>query len=529
MTADRKLTRRDLLKTAAVTVPALAIGTQGAAAMTTERQREQPRMNVLIFITDQQRYTQHFPPGWDEENLPGMQRLKAHGLSFDNACTSACMCSPSRATLMTGFFPAQHGVKYTLEENMPNDQYPYQVELPTNFKNVASVMSAAGYNVIYKGKWHLSKPANGSTFVPEDVGKYGFQRWDPPDAGANQAADQAGGGTADNDGRFMNDNGSVQSGDEGVLDFLNGEAARQQPFCLIVSLVNPHDVLFYPLVYEANGYDDSWLVGDIEPPSTALESLVTKPTAQQQFRAFSVGLGPLPTYTDRKNYINYYGNLMKLADDYLVDILDTLETRRMLDNTLIIQTSDHGEGGMSHGLRQKNFNFYEETLRVPLIYSNPQMYERPYHSSALVSHVDFLPTLAGLFDAPDHARADWQGVDYSNLVLEPSHKSVQDYVVFTYDDFQSGQPDPPYPAPPNHIISIREQRYKLAEYYDVDGVEPSQYEMYDLQNDPLETTNLAYNIDQQPRQIRRQYDRLKKKLQDVQETRLQPLHVRPTR
>ena len=76
---------------------------------------------------------------------------------------------------MTGYYPAQHGVKYTLEENMPDDQFP-QVELPRNFKNLGTVMSAAGYNVVYKGKWHLSKPA-GSAFAPSDVAQYGFARW----------------------------------------------------------------------------------------------------------------------------------------------------------------------------------------------------------------------------------------------------------------------------------------------------------------------------------------------------------------
>ena len=71
------------------------------------------------------------------------------------------MCSPARSTLMTGYFPAQHGVKYTLEEDMPAAEYP-QVELPTDLANLATVMSAAGYNVVYKGKWHCSKPAGGT-------------------------------------------------------------------------------------------------------------------------------------------------------------------------------------------------------------------------------------------------------------------------------------------------------------------------------------------------------------------------------
>ena len=78
----------------------------------------------------------HFPPDWAEQNLPGAERLQQNGLTFDRAFCNACMCSPSRATLMTGYFPAQHGVKYTLEEDMPSPQYP-QVELPLDLPNIA--------------------------------------------------------------------------------------------------------------------------------------------------------------------------------------------------------------------------------------------------------------------------------------------------------------------------------------------------------------------------------------------------------
>ena len=90
-------------------------------------------MNVLVFLTDQQRAIQHFPPGWSERNLPGLTRLQEHGLTFDNAFTNACMCSPARSTLMSGYFPAQHGVKYTLETDMPAPEYP-QVELATQLQ-----------------------------------------------------------------------------------------------------------------------------------------------------------------------------------------------------------------------------------------------------------------------------------------------------------------------------------------------------------------------------------------------------------
>jgi arylsulfatase A-like enzyme len=481
-------------------------------------------MNVLVFMTDQQRAIQHFPRGWARRNLPGLSRLRRNGMTFDNAFTNACMCSPARSTFLTGYFPAQHGVKYTLETNMPASQYP-QVELSTSLKNPASVAAAAGYTPVYKGKFHCTKPANGSTWEPSDVNKYGFTRWDPPDAGGNQDPPEEGGGIYDNDGRFITSQGTPEAGTEGALQFLASAAAQSQPFFMVVSLVNPHDVLFYPKTYETTGYDDSWLQGEIDPPATANEDLSTKPTVQREFLGISNGLGPLPTRQMKRNYLNFYGNLMRSSDAYLVRILNTLRRTGLLDDTLVVATADHGEMGTSHGgMRQKNFNFYEETTRVPLVYSNPRLFRRPERNSAIVSHVDFLPTLASLIGAPAEARAPWQGVDYSDQILSRSPKPPpQDYTVFTYDDWQSGQASGPYPKPPNHIASIREGRYKLARYYDADGNVPDQWEMYDLKADPLERTNLAHRGFKRTPEQQRQYRRLRRKLARVERTRLQPL------
>ena len=114
-------------------------------------------------------------------------------------------------------------------------------------------------------------------------------------------------------------------------------------------------------------------------------------------------------------------------------------------------------------------------MRVPLVYSSPRLFRRPRTDHSLVSHVDFLPTLASLVGAPSSARAAWQGIDYSARILGRSAKPPQDYTVFTYDDYQSGQPRGPYPKPPNHVVSIRERRYKLARYYYADGKVPDQW------------------------------------------------------
>jgi choline-sulfatase len=520
------LNRRELLQKGAT----VAAGTLALGRVPTAWGKKPPvaGMNIVLFITDQERAIQHFPRGWSRRHLPGFTRMQRHGLTFENAFCNACMCSPTRATLLTGYFTAQHGVKYTLEEDMPDDQYP-QVELPTNFKNLASVMAAAGYNVIYKGKWHISKPANGdSDWAQSDLGKYGFARWNPPDSGANQNFDQEGGGFYNNDGRTINQNGLNAAGKEGALQYLNSAAAHQQPFFMIISLVNPHDVLFYPSKYRRAGYSDAWLKGEIGLPATVNESLATKPSAQRQFLRISNLIGRLNTHQKKRAYLNFYGNLLKLVDGYLVDVLNALETQNLLDNTLVIRTSDHGEMGLAHGgLRQKMFNVYEESLRVPLVYSNPRLWRKPQTSQAMVSHVDFLPTMANLVNAPVSARSRWQGVDYSDQILGRLAPPPQDYVVFTYDDYQAGQSSQPYVKPPQHIVSLRERRWKIAEYYDASGKVRSQWEMYDLKNDPLERTNLAHKGHKRTPAQEKQYRRLQRKLARVKKQRLHRLPDTP--
>ena len=116
-----------------------------------------------------------------------------------------------------------------------------------------------------------------------------------------------------------------------------------------------------------------------------------------------------------------------------------------------------------------------------------------------MSLVDLMPTLATLLQLPKSAypkKHAWSGVDFSSVVLNPAtKKQVQDYTIFTYDDYQSGQTylspyyglPGPYPSEPAHIVAIREKRFKIAMYYDPSEAlskTPRQWEFYDLANDP---------------------------------------------
>ncbi|GBF93364.1 hypothetical protein Rsub_06402 [Raphidocelis subcapitata] len=443
--------------------------------------------NVLLFLSDQERDPQDWPDGW-------------------------------------------HNARNVLEQDMPSSLYP-QVNTPADLKNLADAAKGAGYSVIYKGKLHLSKPLNPDyTWSSADAAQYGWTRWNYPDGGANQSLIESGGHPSFNDKRFMESTGTAESGKEGALQWILEQAEKSQPFFLVVSLINPHDVLFYPSQFEASGYPQEMLTGDIQLPSSYNESLATKPQAQRVFTALiKGGLAP-EGVQEQRAYVNFYANLIQQTDDYLVKTLDALDQVNLTSKTVIVRTADHGEMGISHnGQIQKNFNMYEQATRIVLVYSNPELYPSPVETEALVSHADFVPTMATLLGTPKPLRAKWEGVDYSEVVIDPKNaKPPQDYVIFTFDDFQGGQAqsnttNPVYVPPPCTIRAIIEEQYKFAEYYDANGQLDSEYEMYDLKSDPVEVNNLAWSGAVRTPEQEKEYKRLMKKLKKVTKSRLKPL------
>ena len=412
------------------------------------------RPNILLLITDQQRRPMHWPdePGWVDELMPNLAELARTGLSFNRGFCNSAMCSPSRATLFTGRYPAEHGVKLTLTaadlkpdpRNTPGviaemgrilsrkEVPPGRVltqfargalgiglstggetELPIETPNLPRLLRARGYDVAYKGKWHLTHPLGGEDSMlggwsQRDAERlerdYGFADWEAPDAGENAKAANFGGGIAA-DGKGWDEVYTRQ-----VESWLT-RPQLPEPFCMVASLVNPHDVLGYPASYLAGGYstDDFRDLGVLLPP-TIDECMAEKPSAHALMRmGMAAYLGPLKTRRQQLDYVNFYAYLHRVIDEKIGRIIGALgdpdDPGSLRSRTIVVRCADHGEMGLSHGgLRQKAFNAYEESISVPLVISNPVLFPKPQETEALGSLVDVLPTLLDVAGDSERAR-----------------------------------------------------------------------------------------------------------------------------
>jgi choline-sulfatase len=492
------MSSKPLVVIAAVALALLVAGVTVGANPSRTSLPEHP--DLLLIVTDQTRQPQHWPDGWLEAHLPAEERLAEHGLVFTRFFANSSMCSPSRGSLFTGLYPAEHGVLRTLTYGgLVSDQ---ETSLPTQLPNLARLLATAGYNVVLKGKWHLSKHSDGGPPDRDDVAAYGFHEWDPTTEGEGTGVDDFGGGCAQNDQAVV----------DAAVAFLATQKnpGRTTPFCLVVSLANPHDVLSYPLTWDQDngaGCDNYGSVADFEqgiavPPSCYTDDLALKPTAQAQSLNLYLGLGPLPTHQERLRYVNFYAYLHHYVDAQVGQLLDALGS--LASTTVVIRTSDHGEMGLAHGgLRQKMFNCYDETIRVRTVISNPTLFPAPATTAALASTVDLVPTIAHLANVPNLGQYQLRGVDLSPLLADPA-AAVQDQVLFTFDDDQAGTANgQTVVQQPNHLRSIRVEdergEWTYARYFDPSptGAQPEQYEMYQLRDaagadvDPNQLDNVA--------------------------------------
>jgi choline-sulfatase len=431
--------------------------------------------NILIIITDQQRALQHWPADWIAKNLPAMQRLVSNGMSFKNAFSSACECSPSRASFVTSTYDNTNKIRTTgPNQNLPLP--PAQGPLP----NLATVLAAAGYQVVWKGKWHLYQVAN--TPKTDSLVPYGFSCWNPPDAGITLDTTLLGGGTPGTSAQNGNDARYV-SGPGGAIDFLQAYDGSS-PFCLIVSLVNPHDVHVYTQDWASVGFPATIPEMGVGLPDNADDPLTEKPRAQALFRdQFDLArpIGPAEG-TSRAGYVNFYAWLHTLVDEQIGALLDVLDEQNLTNSTVIVRMGDHGEMGMSHGLREKMYVAYDEAIHVPFIVANPLAFPEPVETEALASLLDLVPTLASIAGA--QVPAGLAGKDLTPVLRDPA-RSVQEGVLYSYDDSAG------VTGVATQIRALRKRDWMYSVYFLAGSSSiPLEFELYDLRQDPGQMVNL---------------------------------------
>ena len=308
--------------------------------------------NVLLVFADQMRGQAMGCAGNAQARTPHLDRLAAEGTRFAHAYCHSPVCTPSRGSLLTGLYPAQHGA-------LVND-----VPIRTDVRSMGRIFRDAGYAAGYVGKWHLdSEPRD--KFTPPGPRRLGFD-----DCWAVHNCTHAYLDTfyyADSPEPIFIDGYEPEHQTELAREFLRGRAGG--PWCLVVSYGTPHDP------YQA--VPERWKAM-YDPGAVALRPNVPPASAEAA----------------RRDLAGYYAHVTAL-DEFVGRLMATLEETGQADRTLVVFTSDHGDMHGSQGEIRKQ-KPWEESIGVPLVARLPGTIPAGRTTDALVGVVDMLPTILGL-------------------------------------------------------------------------------------------------------------------------------------
>lgn len=428
------------------------------------------RPNLLFLMTDQMQGRVLNPE--HPCQTPNFDRLAARGVRFTRAYTPNAVCSPARASLMTGLLPHNHGVLY-VTHTVDDDQACLRTEHP----HWAQRLAENGYRTGYFGKWHVERSgdlaqfgwqvngAEGSDLLanatrtvaaPAHTGAYTWEGWLDTQPGykpnrfygvTNTAPEERGMGIRT----------------QLALDFLDEVLPGDDPWCCFVSVLEPHD----PFICGEEAFAQ-YNVDALELPPNLHDDLAGRPgiyrKAAQVWQHWS-------DRQHREAAACYYASITEI-DQQFGRLLDRLETAGQLENTIIVLTSDHGELLGAHGLYCKNFSAAEEIYNIPLVIAGPGIASGAQADARVGLH-DLCPTLLDLTGCAPINTVDARS--FIDLLRTPSASA----------NFQTGYAE--YFG--GRMILTQRVVWHGSWKFVFNGFDFD--ELYNIEDDPFELTNLA--------------------------------------
>lgn len=418
------------------------------AVGTTVRAQAPPKRNIIFILIDDMRFDSTSLLGHPFLETPSLDSLAKSGIIFENTFVTTSLCSPSRASILTGTYAHKHQI---LDNN---------TDLPDTTPTFPKELQKAGYETAFIGKWHMG----GSRDAPRP----GFDRW----------ASFKGQGVYENptfnvDGKPTPREGYVTDIiTDYALDFLAQK--HEKPFFLYVS----HEAVHAD--FKAAPRHRGSYSGKVVPHPASManteENYKGKPNWVRAQRESWHGVdGMYNNSIDFDKFAIDYAETLRAVDDSVGKIMDSLRKSGMLDSTLIVFTSDNGFQFGEHGLIDKR-TMYEASIKVPLFVSCPQLFAGGQRRKEMILNVDFAPTFLEVASAAIPAGV--QGRSFYPLL---AGKETKWRNAFLYEYFWERS----FPQTPT-VLGVRTDRYKFMKFQGV----WDRYEIYDLQNDPDEMHNL---------------------------------------
>jgi arylsulfatase A-like enzyme len=405
------------------------------------------RPNVIFVLTDDQGYWAMGCSGNREIRTPNLDRLAGTGIRFENFFCTSPVCSPARASIMTGRIPSQHGVHDWIRGGNMSENGKPAIEYLRGQTAYTDVMAASGYTCGLSGKWHLGHSL---------LSQKGFSHWYVHQKGGGNYR----GAPMIRDGEPYEEPSYVTDAiTDDALAFLADQDAGK-PFYLGVHYTAPHSpwVDQHPQAI-VDSYDDC--------PFSSCPDEAPHP--------WKVNSAPSGSGDKRREILKGYFAAVTAMDHNVGRILDYLEEQDLRDRTLVVFMSDNGMNMGHHGFFGKGngtfpLNMYETSVKVPCIVSHPGSVSEGVVEDGLFSQYDFMPTLLDYLELENPNPDPLPGRSFSPVLQGRESRGRREVVVF--DEY-------------GPVRMIRTGRWKYVHRYPY-----GPNELYDLSRDPGELENL---------------------------------------